>query len=85
LTDFPKILKYKNSIELRPVGTEFIHADGQPPRRTERHDKANSRFSQFCEHAYKKNDRTGIQNARQQQSSSNKGSLNNTTTKKQRL
>ena len=35
--------------EIRPLGTELFHAD----RRTERHDEANSRFSQFCEHAYK--------------------------------
>ena len=31
------------------VGTEFFHAD----RRTDRHDKANSRSSQFCERALK--------------------------------
>jgi len=31
------------------VGAEFFHAGG----RTDRYDKANSRFSQFCERAYK--------------------------------
>jgi hypothetical protein len=30
---------------------ELFHADGQ----TDRHDEANSRFSQFCERAYKRN------------------------------
>jgi hypothetical protein len=30
------------------VGAELFHADGQ----TERHDEANSRFSQFCERTY---------------------------------
>jgi len=34
-------------MKIRPVGAEVFHADGQ----TERHDKANSRFSQFCERA----------------------------------
>jgi len=32
-------------MEIRPVGTELFHADGQ----TDRHDEANSRISQFCE------------------------------------
>ena len=32
-------------MKIRPVGAESIHADGQ----TDRHDEANSRFSQFCE------------------------------------
>jgi len=32
-------------MELHPVGAELFHAD----RRTDRHNKANSRFSQFCE------------------------------------
>jgi hypothetical protein len=30
--------------EVRPVGNEFLYADG----RTDRQDEANSRFSQFC-------------------------------------
>ena len=29
---------------IRPVGAELFHADGQ----TDRHDKGNSRLSQFC-------------------------------------
>ena len=32
-------------MKIRPVGAEMFHAGG----RTERHDEANSRFSQFCE------------------------------------
>jgi len=34
-------------MKIRPVGAEIFDAD----RRTDRHDEANSRFSQFCEHA----------------------------------
>ena len=36
-------------MKIRPVGAELFHADG----RTDRHDEANSRFSQFCERANK--------------------------------
>jgi len=36
-----------NFIKIRPVEVEFLHAD----KRTERHDDANCRFSQFCEGA----------------------------------
>ena len=36
-------------MKIRPVATELFHAGGQ----TARHDEANSRFSQFCERAYK--------------------------------
>ena len=32
---------------MHPVGAELFHADGQ----TDRHDEANSRFSQICEGA----------------------------------
>jgi hypothetical protein len=38
-----------NFMKIRPVEAELFHADGQ----TDRHDKVNSRFSQFCESAYK--------------------------------
>jgi len=31
-------------MKIRPVGAEMFHADG----RTDRHDKANSHFSQSC-------------------------------------
>ena len=32
-------------MKIRPVGAGFFNADGE----TDRHDEANSRFSQFCE------------------------------------
>ena len=45
LTDVQKILKIPNFMKIRPVRTELFHLD----ERTERHDEANSCFSQFCE------------------------------------
>jgi len=48
----------KNFMKIRPVGAEFLHADGQTDihtdRWTERHGEANSRFSQICERTKKK-------------------------------
>jgi hypothetical protein len=38
-----------NSTEHPPVGADLFHADGK----TDRHDDANNRFSQFCESASK--------------------------------
>jgi len=35
-------------MKIRPVGTALFHMD----RRTDRHDEANSHFSQFCERAW---------------------------------
>jgi len=43
---FKKIL-ISNFTKIRPAGAELLHADGQ----TDKHDEANSRFSQFCERA----------------------------------
>jgi hypothetical protein len=40
---------HSNSTNLHPVGAQLLHAGGQ----TDRHDEANSRFSQFCESVYK--------------------------------
>jgi hypothetical protein len=40
---FRKIFKYKKFMKIRRVGAKVFHAD--------RHDEANSRFSQLCEHA----------------------------------
>ena len=34
-------------MKIHPVGAELLHEDG----RTDRHDEANSLFSQFCESA----------------------------------
>jgi hypothetical protein len=44
-TDFRKILKYRSRKKIRPVGAQLFYAD----RQRDRHDEANSRFSQFCE------------------------------------
>jgi hypothetical protein len=40
-----------NFMKMRPVGAELFHADGRTDRLTDRHDAANSRFSQFDERA----------------------------------
>jgi len=42
-------LKIQNFIEIRPVGAELFHADG----RTNGHDEASSRLSQFLRKALK--------------------------------
>jgi len=52
-------------ITIRPVGAELFHAD----RRSDRHDEANRRFSQFCERALKKSNCT--QNVQTMKQSSN--------------
>jgi len=36
-------------MKIRPAGAELFHADGRADRRTDKHDEADSRFSQFCE------------------------------------
>jgi hypothetical protein len=38
--------KYSNIVKMLPVGAELFHADD---RRTDRHEEAKSRFSQFWE------------------------------------
>ena len=40
-----KNVRISNVIKFHPVGDELFHADGQ----TNRHDEAESCFSQFCE------------------------------------
>ena len=51
-TDFRKKLKKITiSIKIHPVGDELFHEDTQTEGQTDRHDEANSRFSQFCERA----------------------------------
>jgi len=50
---FDTLSKYtqtSNFMKIHPVGDELFHADGK----TVRDDKANSRFSQFRERAFKK-------------------------------
>jgi hypothetical protein len=50
---FSKNNKIQNLMKIRPVGAELFHADGRTDRQTytDRHDEANSRFSQFCKGA----------------------------------
>jgi hypothetical protein len=43
-TDFRKNNEISNFLKIRPVAAQLFYADGQ----TDRHDEANSRFSQFC-------------------------------------
>jgi len=47
LTEFQKNPQITNFMNICPVGAELFHVDGK----TDRHDDANSCFSQFCEHA----------------------------------
>ena len=42
-----------NFMKMCPLGAELFHADGQTDEQADRHDKANSRVSQFCELTYK--------------------------------
>jgi hypothetical protein len=44
---FSKNLQKPNFMKVRRVGAELFHVD----KRTERHDEANSRFSQLCKRA----------------------------------
>ena len=50
---FEKKAQISSFIKIRPVGAELFHVDGSTDRRTDGHDEANSRFSQFCERASK--------------------------------
>jgi hypothetical protein len=50
---FSKNTKISRLMKLRPVGCDLFHADGRAGGRTDRHDEANSSFSQFCESAKK--------------------------------
>jgi hypothetical protein len=45
--DCKKIVKISNLMKIRQVGAELSHVEGG----TDRHDEANSLFSQFCERA----------------------------------
>jgi hypothetical protein len=57
---FSKNIQISNFMTMRPKEPDF-HVDGwtdrkkkrDGDRKTDRHDEANSRFSQFCESAYK--------------------------------
>jgi len=45
LNRFSENPQISNFMKIRTLGAELFHADG----RTDRHDEANSRFSQLCE------------------------------------
>jgi len=38
-------------MKIRPVGSKLFHVDIQTDGQMDRHDEANSRFSQFCQRA----------------------------------
>jgi len=38
-------------MKIRPMGAELFHVDRQTDGQMDRHDEANSRFSQFCQRA----------------------------------
>jgi hypothetical protein len=40
-------------LQIPSVGAEFFHADRKADGQTNRHDEANTRFSQFCKRAKK--------------------------------
>jgi len=46
-TDFQKNSQISNFMKTRPIGADLNRAGGQ----MDRHNEANSRFSQFCERA----------------------------------
>ena len=50
LDGFSKNTQMPNFMKIRPVGTEFFHADGQTDMTQLMH------FSQFCERTYKQMD-----------------------------
>jgi len=47
--DFRKMLKYHISTKIRSSWGCVFTADGRTDGRADRHDEANSRFSEFCE------------------------------------
>ena len=48
LDRFSKNIRISKVTKIRLLGAELFHADGRTDG-TDRHDEANSRFSQFCE------------------------------------
>jgi hypothetical protein len=40
-------------MQIGSVGADLFHAEERTDKQTERHDEANSRFSQLCESAYR--------------------------------
>jgi hypothetical protein len=52
--NFSKNIQISNCMKIRPVGAELYHADRRTDGQEDRHDEANSGFSQFCERAPKR-------------------------------
>ena len=48
-SDLRNIIEISNFMKIHPVWAEMFHGGGRTERETDRHGKANSRFSQFCE------------------------------------
>jgi hypothetical protein len=48
---FEKNTQILNFVKICPVGADLFQADGQTDGRMDKHDKDNSRFSQFRERA----------------------------------
>jgi hypothetical protein len=48
---FLKNTRISNVMKIRPVGAELFHTDRRTDWQRDRHDEANSRFSQLCERA----------------------------------
>ena len=53
-TDFLNILKYQIFMKISPERVELSHAEGRTDGQIDRHNEANSRFSQFFERAQTK-------------------------------
>jgi hypothetical protein len=51
LDSLSKNTQISNIMKIRPVESELYQADRRTDGRTDRHDEANSRFSQFCQYA----------------------------------
>ena len=47
---FSKNTLISDFMKIYPVGAELFHAGGQTCGQVDRHDRANTCFSQFCEH-----------------------------------
>jgi len=53
LDRFFKNTQISNFIKIHTVAAELFHADRRKDGQTDRHEKANGRYFQFCKHTYK--------------------------------